>query len=384
MRGELRNIAAPVESDWDGLSAGDHHYRAYVGPPQQYDLIGATQFNLLTALGLRDHHYVLDFGCGSLRAGRLLISYLRAGRYYGVEPNRWLIDDALRCELGQEIALVKAPVFSYGANFDISFGRRFDYILIQSIFTHTGSDLATRLLGAVGEALEPGGMAVVTFLKVDLVGSDSVASGWVYPDCVGYSGETIRRMAAEAGLDAHELVWYNPRMTWFLLTHPGKCPWSAAQMELLEGPVLIEPDFLNSQFPREGRIATIEGKERFVRGSLEEVQSASLGFIDAVEEGGATVSIQGWVLEPGTNAPAVWVAAVHAGRLMRPVECSRIERPDVARHLALNPTLAAGFLLVARKPLGFDPGDLRVVAHLPGGSLVELGGIRTPAHTVVG
>ncbi len=78
------------------LAPGSDHYTAYVGPPQDYDFMGATQFRLLTTLGLRDHHRLLDFGCGSLRAGRLLIPYLNPGNYYGIEPNRWLIDDAYR------------------------------------------------------------------------------------------------------------------------------------------------------------------------------------------------------------------------------------------------------------------------------------------------
>jgi cyclopropane fatty-acyl-phospholipid synthase-like methyltransferase len=62
--------------DASKLNPGDKHYKAYVGPPTQYDFMGATQFRLLCTLGLREQHKVLDFGCGSLRAGRLLLSYL--------------------------------------------------------------------------------------------------------------------------------------------------------------------------------------------------------------------------------------------------------------------------------------------------------------------
>jgi hypothetical protein len=58
------------------LSPGSRHYTAFVGPPQQYDFMGATQFRLLTTLGLREHHRLLD-----LRAGRLLIPYLLPDRY---------------------------------------------------------------------------------------------------------------------------------------------------------------------------------------------------------------------------------------------------------------------------------------------------------------
>ncbi|MGH7086029.1 MAG: hypothetical protein ACREFN_13675, partial [Acetobacteraceae bacterium] len=57
------------DADARALGPGAAHYTAFVGPPDEYDLMGATQFRLLTALGLRDHHRLLDFGCGSLRAG---------------------------------------------------------------------------------------------------------------------------------------------------------------------------------------------------------------------------------------------------------------------------------------------------------------------------
>jgi len=51
------------------LETGSKHYRAFVGPPDKYDLVSAMQFNLLTSLGLRECHHLLDIGCGSLRAG---------------------------------------------------------------------------------------------------------------------------------------------------------------------------------------------------------------------------------------------------------------------------------------------------------------------------
>ena len=75
-----------------GLKPGDPHYRAYVGPPEDYDLIAAMTFNLLTTLGLRQHHSLLDVGCGSLRIGRLLIPYLNRKKYFGLEPHQWLVE----------------------------------------------------------------------------------------------------------------------------------------------------------------------------------------------------------------------------------------------------------------------------------------------------
>src|SRR5436305_2795022 len=125
------------------LRAGDGHYTAFVGPPQQYDFMGATQFRLLCELGLRDHHRVLDFGCGSLRAGRLLIPYLQPGCYFGIEPNAWLIEDAIANQIGGDMVRIKAPRFSHSDSFDASvFDTRFDFLLAQGSFSHAGPRLS--------------------------------------------------------------------------------------------------------------------------------------------------------------------------------------------------------------------------------------------------
>ena len=117
-----------------GLATGARHYRAFVGPPDDYDLLGALQFSLLTALGLREHHYLLDIGCGSLRAGRLFIPYLLPERYFAIEPERWLIDEGIRLEIGQAQVDIKKPTFSQESDFTLScFGRSFDFLMAQSI-----------------------------------------------------------------------------------------------------------------------------------------------------------------------------------------------------------------------------------------------------------
>src|SRR5437667_11270715 len=103
-----------------GLAAGAPHYRAYVGPPERYDVMAATQFHLLTSLGLRDFHTLLDIGCGSLRLGRLAIPYLRPGRYHGLEPNRWLVDEGISRECGGDLVRIKQPSFRHDDDFSLT------------------------------------------------------------------------------------------------------------------------------------------------------------------------------------------------------------------------------------------------------------------------
>ncbi len=129
------------------LPPGYEYYRAYVGPGGQWDFMGATQFSLLTALGLQERHKLLDLGCGSLRAGRFLMLYLARVHYCGIDPNAWLIEDAINRELGSELIALKAPRFDHGSGFEAGvFGERFDFIVAQSIFSHTGPELVTQAL----------------------------------------------------------------------------------------------------------------------------------------------------------------------------------------------------------------------------------------------
>lgn len=73
-------------------------------------------FSLLYFLGLREYHYLLDIGCGSLRAGRFFIMYLKIGHYFGIDPEKWLIEEAIRKELGIDLIRIKKPTFSYDEN----------------------------------------------------------------------------------------------------------------------------------------------------------------------------------------------------------------------------------------------------------------------------
>lgn len=196
------------------------HYSAYVGPPEQWDFMGAMQLRLACALGLREHHKLLDFGCGSLRAGRLLMMYLAPGNYYGVEPNKWLVDAAIAQELGGEALIaLKRPHFDYNDEFRADvFGVTFDFINAQSILSHTGVDLTVRALANFKKALAPHGLITATFVP-NTKQAETRADGWHYPPCVAYSAESIATFARDAGLHCMRIPWHHPRQDWYLFAH---------------------------------------------------------------------------------------------------------------------------------------------------------------------
>jgi hypothetical protein len=214
-RGEL----SENERAGAGLRAGDRHYRAYVGPPEDYDLVAAMTFNLLTSLGLRQHHRLLDIGCGSLRLGRLLIPYLNPSGYFGVEPNKWLVDDGIANELGADLIRLKRPTICYGDTLgSFSEPLRLDFALAQSIFSHCSQRLIGAWLADVRSHLTETGALLATFIPAE---TDFTGDGWIYPSCVHYRPATLAALAAEQGLQFTTLDWHHPRQTWALFACSG-------------------------------------------------------------------------------------------------------------------------------------------------------------------
>ena len=203
----------------DVLSAGDDHYRAFVGPPGRYDLIGASQFSLLFLLGLRDHHRLLDFGCGSLRLGRMAIPYLREDRYFGVEPEAWLVDEGFKRELGETARGLKRPRFDHNRDCRVDmFGTRFDFIMAQSVFSHMNPAMARMTLENFRPVLESGGLVVLNWLLGEPVATEDTPQ-WVYPGCVPYRPEDVIDLAADVGMAGRRVQWFHPGLSWFVLAH---------------------------------------------------------------------------------------------------------------------------------------------------------------------
>lgn len=226
-----------------GKPPGAHHYRAFVGPAKDYDLLGGLQLALLFVLGLREHHTLCDVGCGSLRAGRMLLSYLDPGGYHGLEPEAWTVKEAIGEELGQDFVDRRRPNFRFAADYGVShFGTEFDFVLAQSILSHTYVDDAATLFAEIGSALAPDGVLVATYYPVrpdsrHPLPLGSEGQGWRYPGNVAYHWEEIAQLAAANGLEAAPLDWPHPRQRWFLATPAGGEPDAAARSAAVRAPV---------------------------------------------------------------------------------------------------------------------------------------------------
>lgn len=202
------------------LPAGAHHYRAFVGPPATYDVVGALQFSLLIALGLREHHTLLDIGCGSLRSGKLFIPYLLPGNYFGIEPEQWLIEEGITRELGHDLIRLKRPTFSNDNFFTLSiFNRQFDFILAQSIFSHTSKAQIRRCLAEAIKVMSASSLFVANYAigEQDYEGDD-----WVYPGGVTFTPQSMEQFGAEYGLKMIPIYWPHPHgLSWIVFVRPG-------------------------------------------------------------------------------------------------------------------------------------------------------------------
>lgn len=201
------------------MQAGDRHYKAFVGPPLKYDLLGALQFTVLSAAGMRASHKVCDIGCGSLRLGKLLIPFLEAGGYHGMEPERWLVEEGVAKELSSDLIEKKAARFSYRDDFALStFQVAFDYLIAQSIFSHASAQQIERCLGEAKKVMRADSLFLATFVEGE---RSYEGPDWVYPGCVEYRPNDIADMAKRNGLQASRCNWPHPNgQTWYLLHFP--------------------------------------------------------------------------------------------------------------------------------------------------------------------
>jgi SAM-dependent methyltransferase len=196
------------------LKAGDDHYRAYVGPPKRFGLLTQLQMSLLSALALEETDRVLDFGCGSLRLGRSLIPFLHKGGYCGIDPNGWLIEEGLDRECGRDICSVKAPRFATNADFDCTvFDETFDFIMAQSIITHSGPDQTERLFETAAQALKTDGILLLSYIKAKPRAA-LPDPGWSYPANIAYPEDWLIETARRHGLVWRELDWFHPGAVW--------------------------------------------------------------------------------------------------------------------------------------------------------------------------
>ena len=146
--------------------AMEYNYKTPVGPPALYDYCAGLQLSILFNYGLRANHKILDFGCGSLRLGRLLIQYLDDGNYYGIEPDKKLVEEGIKNNHLGELIEAKTPRLHYSGDCDMDyFNVKFDYIIAYSIFTHMPIEQVEKSLASAYGAMRKETIFLATYFE---------------------------------------------------------------------------------------------------------------------------------------------------------------------------------------------------------------------------
>ena len=193
----------------------NEHYRARVSHPTEYGLLAAVQFEFMYRLGLREHHSLLDIGCGSVRGGKLFIPYLLPGKYFGIETASWPIEAGIEHELGAAILDVKAPAFLIDSDFTCTaFGRTFDFILAHSVLTHVTLDQVRRCLAEVRRCMTAESVFAATY-------TPGPNDGEKVPGFYTYRLERMQALAAEQGLRCVEYEMHPMVQHWLVFVLEG-------------------------------------------------------------------------------------------------------------------------------------------------------------------
>ena len=260
---------------------GERHHRSWVGPPEYYDRIGALQFIVLVLLGMRENHTLLDIGCGSLRGGRFSLMYLNEGRYFGLEPEHWALEEGIAHEVSDGLVELKKPVFANGSDFSATeFGTQFDFIMANGIFMHTGLTQIRQCMAAAAEVLAPDGLFIGAYIRGETDSTDD--SGWTYPGIQCYTRERLAELAESTSLRLQFVEWPHPfDHEWFVAVHAasarqvprgldlGVFSWTeylADKVEACGGPRRSHADYLKEDLA--GRV-TPEQAERVVPQALD-------------------------------------------------------------------------------------------------------------------
>ena len=137
----------------------EYHHQSYNGPWCR----GRDIADYLIHRGLRPSHYLLDFGCGCIRAGIWLIEYLDDGHYFGLDAHLQSLEAAVEYEIPLHNLEGKHPRFLQTKTFDLDyFQQTFDIILANSVLHHLSESQLDTALRNVASSLSPSGRLVLT------------------------------------------------------------------------------------------------------------------------------------------------------------------------------------------------------------------------------
>jgi ubiquinone/menaquinone biosynthesis C-methylase UbiE len=144
--------------------------------------VGKLQFDYLLRHDLQPAARVLDLGCGNLRLGWRLISYLQPGNYFGVDISPVILLAAL--ERIKEFDLQdRLPRLFLAGGTDLGFLPEsfFDFVQAHSVFTHLRLEAIEQVLAGVWRVMKPGTRFDFTYCSTEGGPRDILGEDFRYP-----------------------------------------------------------------------------------------------------------------------------------------------------------------------------------------------------------
>jgi SAM-dependent methyltransferase len=180
---------------------------ALVGRPHVWQMKRDFQIQFLKQVGLHPDHYLLDYGCGTLRGGIPIIEYLFEGHYCGIDVRATVLDEGKK-ELHEAGLESKKPVLILADDIStLDLQLEFDFIWAYSVLIHLSDDILEKTLKFISEHLKLEG---VFFANVNL--GQVKDSYWhqnfplvwrrieFYKDMASHHGLQVSDMGSVAGL----------------------------------------------------------------------------------------------------------------------------------------------------------------------------------------
>jgi SAM-dependent methyltransferase len=135
------------------------------GPAKHFEWFGRLQLITLIRNGLCPDSKFLDVGCGCLRGGYWSIQFLNAGCYFGIEPNRTMLQAGIEKILEPYMISEKKPKFDSHTEFDFTvFGEKFDFVFARSIWTHASKKQIQQMLDSFKQISHKDSVFLTSFI----------------------------------------------------------------------------------------------------------------------------------------------------------------------------------------------------------------------------
>jgi hypothetical protein len=139
-----------------------------------------TQIGFLKKNGLQPEHRLVDFGCGSLRAGRHLIEYLESGNYIGLDvTDRFYLKGV--GSITKSVLERKRPRLAVISDKELSAvaERKPDFIFSFGVLMHVPPKETGVFLGKIASLMKADTLAYISFKEGDRCKRTGFAS-WQY------------------------------------------------------------------------------------------------------------------------------------------------------------------------------------------------------------